>query len=52
MLELGSSRHWSEALEVLTGDKTVKADAIKEYFKPLYEWLVAENTRLDSKPGF
>lgn len=52
MLELGSSVHWRKALFVLTGDRDVKADAIKEYFQPLYNWLKQENDRYALKPGF
>jgi peptidyl-dipeptidase A len=48
MLSLGSSMHWSEALESLTREKDVNADALLEYFKPLTDWLKEENTKYQS----
>ena len=35
MLELGSSRPWKEAMEVMTGEPKMNTDAFREYFKPL-----------------
>lgn len=53
MLEMGASKHWSIALETLTGETEVKADAIFEYFKPLQDWLINENSKFfDDLPGF
>ncbi|RNA19074.1 angiotensin-converting enzyme [Brachionus plicatilis] len=45
MLELGASKHWSEALKVLTNQDKISSDALFEYFKPLYEWLIQENSQ-------
>lgn len=45
-LKLGFSKHWSEALKVITGETEMSADAILEYFKPLREVLVEETERL------
>lgn len=46
-LSLGRSKHWSEALSKITGgDTEIKAEALLEYFKPLHEFLAAENARL------
>jgi peptidyl-dipeptidase A len=45
MLSLGSSKHWTHALKLLTGEDSIKADAILEYFKPLHDWLIAENAK-------
>ncbi|XP_055326230.1 angiotensin-converting enzyme-like, partial [Sitodiplosis mosellana] len=45
-LKLGSSKHWSEALKIMTGKTEVSADAILEYFQPLREVLVQETQRL------
>jgi hypothetical protein len=42
MMSLGSSKHWPEALEVLTGKTEVTVDAILKYFKPLIKWLEAQ----------
>ncbi|KAG7169290.1 Angiotensin-converting enzyme-like 5 [Homarus americanus] len=45
VLSLGKSRPWTEALSVLTSDKTNKLDAepILEYFAPLLAWLESQN---------
>ncbi|XP_008198828.3 angiotensin-converting enzyme-like [Tribolium castaneum] len=45
MLQLGSSKPWHEAMELLTGHKTMDASAILEYFKPLQKWLENENQK-------
>ncbi|RNA14455.1 angiotensin-converting enzyme-like [Brachionus plicatilis] len=53
MLEMGASKHWSIALNTLTGETEVTADAIFEYFEPLQDWLQEENSKfLDDIPGF
>lgn len=45
-LSLGSSKHWSDTLSIITnGEREMSADAILEYFKPLYEFLVEENKK-------
>ena len=38
----GASRDWREVLQETTG-RELNAQAIVEYFQPLYEWLVEEN---------
>lgn len=43
MMELGASKPWPDALEVLTGERKMDASAMLEYFAPLYEWLKAQN---------
>lgn len=45
-LKMGSSKHWSKALEAMTGDTELNANAILEYFKPLHDFLNKENKRL------
>lgn len=52
MLSLGSSKPWPDAMEVLTGERKMNADAILEYFKPLQDWLVEENKRLGAHVGW
>lgn len=45
-LSMGLSKHWSEALNVITnGERELRADAIVEYFKPLHEYLIKENRK-------
>lgn len=52
MLSLGASKPWPEAMEVLTGERRMNADAILEYFKPLHVWLIEENKRLGAHIGW
>ena len=43
MLELGMSREWPDALEVVTGQRQMDATAIVDYFQPLLTWLEGQN---------
>jgi peptidyl-dipeptidase A len=43
MMELGASKPWPEALEVLTGQRQMDASAMAEYFAPLKTWLDQQN---------
>jgi len=43
MLELGASKPWPEALEVLTGQRQMDASAMADYFAPLKAWLDEQN---------
>jgi peptidyl-dipeptidase A len=43
MLEMGQSRPWPDALEVLTGSREMDATAIVDYFAPLKTWLDQQN---------
>ena len=43
MLEMGASRPWPEALEVIAGTREMDATAILDYFAPLAAWLDEEN---------
>ncbi|KAL4710799.1 hypothetical protein ACJJTC_009348 [Scirpophaga incertulas] len=52
MMRMGSSRPWQDAMEALTGQREMKADGLLEYFRPLYEWLVAENQRTGEYIGW
>ncbi|GBP18262.1 Angiotensin-converting enzyme [Eumeta japonica] len=52
MLKMGSSRPWPDAMEALTGQREMRADGLLEYFKPLYEWLKAENQRTGEHIGW
>ena len=53
MLELGSSKHWSVALKLLTGEERVSAKSMLKYFEPLIKWLEAENSKFSNEmPGF
>jgi peptidyl-dipeptidase A len=48
-LEMGLSKHWSEALQVLTGSPNITATALMEYFAPLKTFLAKENQLLKMK---
>jgi peptidyl-dipeptidase A len=43
MLEMGSSRPWPEALELVTGQQEMDASVILDYFAPLQAWLDEQN---------
>ena len=43
MLSMGASKPWPEAMEVLTGQKRMDANALLEYFKPLSDFLSKYN---------
>jgi len=43
MLEMGLSRPWPDALEVMTGQRQMDATAIRDYFAPLEKWLEEQN---------
>lgn len=43
MMEMGSSRPWPDALEVLTGQRQMDATAILDYYAPLVAWLDRQN---------
>ena len=49
---MGSSQPWPEAMLALTGQRKFKADSLMDYFKPLHEFLVAENKKLGVKVGW
>ncbi len=39
LLKMGLSRPWPDALEAMTGSRTMDATAIRDYFAPLQAWL-------------
>jgi len=52
MLEMGQSRPWPEALEVLTGEREMDATAVLDYFAPLKAWLDHQNKEHNYKVGW
>lgn len=44
-LKLGLSKHWSEALFAMTGEREISGEAIFDYFQPLYDYLKKENEK-------
>ena len=43
MLAAGQSRPWQETLGAMTGEKSLDASALVEYFQPLAVWLERQN---------
>lgn len=43
MLEMGQSKPWPDAMEVMTGERQADASAMVEYFQPLLAWLKKQN---------
>lgn len=44
-LSLGLSKHWKKSLKEMTGEDDLSADAILEYFEPLYKFLKSHNEK-------
>lgn len=49
---MGSSQPWPEVMKVMTGQEKMDANAIREYFKPLEDWLTAANEKSGEIPGW
>lgn len=45
MLSLGASKPWPEALAVVTGEPKMNANGLIEYFKPVLDFIKAENVK-------
>jgi hypothetical protein len=43
MLQMGSSKPWPDAMEVLTGQRDMDATGLLDYFSPLADWLERDN---------
>jgi peptidyl-dipeptidase A len=43
MLEMGASKPWPDAMQVLTGTRTMDAQPMLDYFAPLQTWLKEQN---------
>lgn len=43
VLEMGASKPWQEALEVMTGSQEMDSSAVLDYFAPLKAWLDQQN---------
>eukprot|EP00057_Strongylocentrotus_purpuratus_P002482 XP_003724613.1 PREDICTED: angiotensin-converting enzyme isoform X4 [Strongylocentrotus purpuratus] len=52
MLKKGSSETWPNAMEAITGSRTMNATALISYFQPLITYLEAENERNGDVPGW
>ncbi len=45
MLALGASKPWPDALEAITGERKMTANAIIDYYAPLMKWLGEQNQK-------
>ncbi|BES96670.1 Angiotensin-converting enzyme [Nesidiocoris tenuis] len=52
MLQMGSSKPWQDAMEVITGQRNMDAGPLMEYFKPLIDWLTEENKKHNVPVGW
>ncbi|KAB0793117.1 hypothetical protein PPYR_12737 [Photinus pyralis] len=52
MLQMGSSRPWPDAMEVLTGQRKMDASGLLEFFRPLHKWLEEQNTKNGAHIGW
>lgn len=51
-MEKGSSLPWKEVLYQATGETRLDGSAMREYFRPLEEWLRNENLRTQEFVGW
>ncbi|KAM8988729.1 angiotensin-converting enzyme [Ara ararauna] len=51
-LKLGFSKPWPEAMELITGQPNMSADALMSYFEPLMTWLMEENEKNEEVLGW
>lgn len=42
-MAMGASQPWQDAMKVMTGQRTLDASAIADYFAPLKTWLDEQN---------
>uniref|UniRef100_A0A7N4V350 Angiotensin-converting enzyme n=2 Tax=Sarcophilus harrisii TaxID=9305 RepID=A0A7N4V350_SARHA len=52
VMKLGFSKPWPEAMKMITGQYNMSAKSLMKYFKPLLDWLVAENIRQEEILGW
>lgn len=52
LMETGSSVPWQKTLEDATGHVRLDGEAVREYFRPLEEWLRSENLRTGELVGW
>ena len=51
-MKMGQSSPWPDAMEVMTGQREFDATALMDYFKPLTDWLIKQNTKNGDKLGW
>ncbi len=51
-MEKGASQPWQEVLQEVIGEGRLDGSALREYFRPLEEWLRNENLRNNEFVGW
>ncbi|XP_054851332.1 angiotensin-converting enzyme [Eublepharis macularius] len=51
-LKLGYSKPWPEAMQLITGQPNMSAEALLTYFQPLTNWLIKENEKNTESLGW
>ncbi|XP_011497798.1 PREDICTED: angiotensin-converting enzyme-related protein-like [Ceratosolen solmsi marchali] len=51
-MEKGSSVPWQDVLQEATGEARLDPSALREYFRPLEDWLRTENLRRNELVGW
>nr|XP_026489198.1 angiotensin-converting enzyme-like protein Ace3 [Vanessa tameamea] len=51
-MERGSSLPWSQVLQETIGEGKLSGEALRDYFRPLEEWLRSENLRTGEYLGW
>lgn len=51
-MEKGASQPWQEVLQEVIGEGRLDGSALREYFRPLEEWLRNENLRNQEYVGW
>ncbi|XP_064807077.1 angiotensin-converting enzyme-like [Oncorhynchus masou masou] len=52
VMKVGFSKPWPETMAMITGKSIMSAKPLVEYFKPLTDWLEAENNKNDEVRGW
>jgi peptidyl-dipeptidase A len=52
MLQMGSSKPWPDAMEVLSGQREMDASGLLQYFEPLAKWLENNNKQFGEHIGW
>ncbi|XP_078581220.1 angiotensin-converting enzyme-like [Branchiostoma floridae x Branchiostoma japonicum] len=52
MLQMGTSKPWPEAMEAITGQRSMTASSLLKYFQPLTDWLKQKNWENREKLGW
>ncbi|KAJ1136665.1 hypothetical protein NDU88_003080 [Pleurodeles waltl] len=51
-MKLGYSKPWPEAMQMITGQPNMSAEALMKYFQPLTDWLIEQNRRNGDTAGW